>query len=175
MATELTIERVPPDQSVRLLELSRQTFFDAFAHLNSAADMEAYAAKNFTLPKFEAELAHPDSHFFFARIAGEIAGYMKINYQTAQTDIQDANALEVERIYVLHHHQGKQIGKKLIEFAIDETLRKNLTYLCLGVWEHNTNAIRFYENKGFTIFGSHSFMLGEDKQIDLLMRKELNK
>lgn len=173
MSTGFTIEKVSPDMLVPLMEISRQTFFDAFAHLNTAANMEAYAATAFTLQKFQIELANPDSQFYFAKIDGEIAGYIKINYNDAQTDVKDAGALEVERIYVMQQYQGKQIGKKLIEFAIDQALNKNLLYIWLGVWEHNNNAIRFYQNKGFKRFGSHAFMLGDDKQTDVLMRKEL--
>jgi ribosomal protein S18 acetylase RimI-like enzyme len=156
-----------------LLELSRKTFFEAFAHLNSAADMEAYAAKTFTLQKFQDELNNPDSFFYFAIVDDAIAGYLKINLNTAQTDLQDPTALEVERIYVLKEHQGKRIGNKLLDFAIDTAIDKKLTYIWLGVWEHNAGAIRLYESKGFKVFSSHPFVLGKDEQTDLLMRKEL--
>lgn len=36
--------------------------------------------------------------------------------------------------------------------------------------EHNIGAIRFYEKLGFEKFDSHIFVLGEDEQIDNLMR-----
>jgi ribosomal protein S18 acetylase RimI-like enzyme len=48
-----------------------------------------------------------------------------------------------------------------------------LQYLWLGVWEHNQKAINFYERNGFVTFGSHNFMLGNDKQTDLLMRRSI--
>ncbi|WP_374950669.1 GNAT family N-acetyltransferase [Mucilaginibacter sp.] len=156
-----------------LLSLSHQTFFDAFAHLNNADDMEAYTGKAFVLSRFEEEISNRDSCFYFARVDGEIAGYIKLNFNAAQTELQDPAALEVERIYVLQSQQGKQIGKRLLNFAIDEALRQSLTFVWLGVWEHNTKAIKFYESKGFTIFGNHPFMLGSDRQTDLLMRLEL--
>lgn len=167
------IEKVTPDLAASLLEISRQTFFDAFAHLNSAANIEIYAAKAFTLQRFQNELNNPNSHFYFAKLESEIAGYLKLNLNMAQTDLRDSNALEVERIYVLKQYQGNQIGKQLLDFAIKEALDKSLQYIWLGVWEHNTNAIRFYEGKGFKPFSSHEFMLGEDKQTDLLMKLNL--
>lgn len=34
-------------------------------------------------------------------------GYFKLNIGAAQTDVHDPNALEIERIYVVEHHQGK--------------------------------------------------------------------
>ncbi|MEO7212245.1 GNAT family N-acetyltransferase [Mucilaginibacter sp.] len=173
MPVNVSIKRVTPDLSVRLLELSRRTFFDAFAHLNNPADMEAFASKAFTLQSFDQQLANPDSYFFFAMIDGEPAGYIKLNHNNAQTEFQHADALEVERIYVSKGYQGQQIGKQLIEFAIQTAIDAKCTYIWLGVWEHNAGAIRFYQNKGFSIFDKHKFMLGQDEQTDLLMRKEL--
>jgi len=43
----------------------------------------------------------------------------------------------------------------------------------LGVWEHNHNAVHFYKQWGFEIFGAHPFILGDDKQTDVLMKKQL--
>lgn len=172
-ASPITIQPVAANDAERLLQLSRQTFFDAFAHQNHAADMEAFAATSFTLPSFQEQLANPDSHFFYAMAGDQPAGYLKLNYNTAQTEFREADALEVERIYVLSAYQGRQIGKQLINFAIRQATEQQLRYLWLGVWEHNQGAIRFYQNQGFRIFGSHLFMLGSDAQTDLLMRKEL--
>jgi ribosomal protein S18 acetylase RimI-like enzyme len=41
------------------------------------------------------------------------------------------------------------------------------------VWEHNQKAIQFYRKWGFEKFGEHFFMVGNDKQNDWLMKKEL--
>jgi ribosomal protein S18 acetylase RimI-like enzyme len=43
----------------------------------------------------------------------------------------------------------------------------------LGVWEHNEHAISFYKKFGFEQFGDHIFMLGNDAQTDLLLKKNL--
>jgi ribosomal protein S18 acetylase RimI-like enzyme len=173
MLHPIEIKQVNITDAATLLELSRKTFFDAFLHQNNIANMEAYAYVAFTLEKFEKELNNADSEFYFALIEGNIAGYIKLNYNGAQTELQDADALEIERIYVLSEYQGQQIGKHLISFAIDTAISQKCSYIWLGVWEHNTKAISFYKNKGFEPFGSHPFMLGEDKQTDILMKKEL--
>jgi ribosomal protein S18 acetylase RimI-like enzyme len=173
MASSIQIKRVTSADAETLLHLSRKTFFDAFAHLNNAADMEAYASTAFTLQKYEQELSNSDSQFYFAVVDNAIAGYIKLNYNSAQTELQDPNALEVERIYILQEFQGQQIGKHLLDFAIQTAIDKKFSYVWLGVWEHNNKAINFYKSKGFTQFGSHPFVLGTDEQTDILMRKEL--
>lgn len=162
------------DDAERLMQLSRQTFFDAFAHLNNAEDMNAFAAGAFTIATFKEQLATPHSKFFYAYADGEVAGYLKLNYAEAQTEFQDPNTLEVERIYVLKEFQGRQIGGQLIDFAIEQAIQHNFDYIWLGVWEHNSNAIRFYQRLGFEAFSSHAFMLGSDEQTDILMRRKLD-
>lgn len=148
-------------------------FFTAFAYLNTPDDMAIYAAKSFTVEKLTEELSNPDSHFYFALLNNQIAGYIKLNTNTAQTEFQDPKALEIERIYVDAKFQNQQIGKQLLQFAIDKAIENNCQHIWLGVWDANDKAIRFYERHGFHVFSSHEFMLGNDKQTDLLMKKSL--
>jgi len=156
-----------------LVAFSRKTFFDAFLHLNKPEDMEAYACVAFNVDKLLSEVNNRDSAFYFAWLDDELVGYIKLNYTSAQTEFQDKNAVEVERIYVLSSAQGKQIGKQLLEFAEALVRKANLQYIWLGVWDNNHNAIRFYERHGFKAFSTHDFFLGNDRQTDILMQKEL--
>lgn len=43
----------------------------------------------------------------------------------------------------------------------------------LGVWEHNQTALNFYRSLGFEQVGAHTFVLGNDPQTDLIMKKRL--
>jgi ribosomal protein S18 acetylase RimI-like enzyme len=117
MALSIEIKRVTVSDIDTLLMLSRKTFFDAFLHTNNSVDMEAYASTAFTLQKFEEELNNTGSEFYFALVESNIAGYIKLNYNTAQTELQDPAALEIERIYIFNEYQGRQIGKQLIRFC----------------------------------------------------------
>lgn len=169
----ITLKKIGLSEARILLDISREMFFAAFAHLNTPDDMAIYAAKAFTIEKLSDELINPDSHFYFARLDDQITGYIKLNTYTAQTEFQDPKCLEIERIYVAAKFQNRQIGKELLQFAINKAAENNCEYIWLGVWDANDKAIRFYERHGFQIFGSHEFMLGNDKQTDLLMKKPL--
>ena len=170
---KINLEQVTANDVDKLLILSRQTFFDFFEPLNKLADMEAYATISFTRQKLIDEINTEGSCFYFAMLKGEIAGYLKLNVGQAQTEFQDPYGLEAERIYVFNKYQGNKIGGQLLKFAIQTALDYNMQYIWLGVWEHNYNAIGFYEHHGFKVFSSHAFLLGEDLQNDLLMKKQL--
>ena len=169
----VTIDKIGTEQLDILLAFSKKTFYDFFAHLNEPENMEAYSSVAFTEENMLGQLTNPNSHFYFAMLGDAPAGYLKLNFGDAQTEFQDKNALEIERIYVSGEHHGKKIGKQLLNFAIDTAKEKGFNYVWLGVWEHNNKAIGFYEHAGFEVFGSHDFLLGNDRQRDLLMRKFL--
>jgi ribosomal protein S18 acetylase RimI-like enzyme len=169
----ITIQKAEIADLETLLAYSKKTFFEFFAPVNEPANMEAYSAVAFTNESMLEQISSPDSEFYFALYQDIIVGYIKLNFNNAQTEFKDKNALEVERIYVSGEHHGKRIGKLLLNFAIETALAKNFDYVWLGVWEHNYKAIGFYEHNGFETIGSHSFLLGDDLQTDLLMKKML--
>ena len=108
--------------------------------------------------------------FYFAKIDNKIAGYLKVNTSTAQTELHDADALEIERIYVINEFQGKKIGQILFDKAIEIAKGQSLKYIWLGVWEKNEKAIQFYEKNGLVKFDTHIFKLGSDVQTDVMMK-----
>jgi ribosomal protein S18 acetylase RimI-like enzyme len=99
---------------------------------------------------------------------------MKLNEGGAQTELQKEDSFEIERIYVLSDFQGKGIGRQLLEKAIQMAKEKKASYIWLGVWEENKRAIQFYKKNGFIAFDEHYFMLGDDKQTDIMMKLMVN-
>ena len=169
----VTIKKVETFELDTLLQYSKKTFYEFFAHLNDPHHFEAYVAVAFAPEKMLSELTDPNSEFYFALIQDNIAGYIKLNSKDAQNEFKSENGLEVERIYVSGEYHGKHIGRQLLNFAIERAIEMQKDFIWLGVWEHNQKAIGFYRAHGFELCGSHDFILGEDRQTDLLMRKEI--
>ncbi len=156
-----------------LVHISRTTFYETFAKDNSEENMQLYLNENVTLKKLTEEINHPHSEFYLAKVDDEVIGYLKVNFETAQTELHDKQSLEIERIYVTKEFFGKNIGKLLFEKAVAIARSHNLNYIWLGVWEENLRAISFYKKNGFVVFDTHAFILGTDEQTDLLMKLEL--
>ena len=110
------------------------------------------------------------SEFYFAQLNDENIGYLKINTGEAQTEKQEKNALEIERIYVLNEYHGKNVGQILYQKALEIANQNSNDFVWLGVWEENKRAIRFYEKNGFVAFDKHIFNLGNDAQTDIMMK-----
>lgn len=150
--------------------ISEKTFYETFSNDSTEEDMENYLKENFLYEQVEREVKNNGSRFYIVENNGEVVAYMKLNFDKAQTETGHDNTLEVQRIYVLQEYKGKHIGKMLMQKSIDIGKNKNLRYIWLGVWEHNINAIKFYEKQGFEKFDTHIFKLGEDEQTDNLMK-----
>ena len=87
--------------------------------------------------------------------------------------LKDEKAFEIERIYVLKEFLGKQVGQALYNKALQLAKDRKATYLWLGVWENNARALAFYKKNELVEFDKHIFVLGEDKQTDILMKLNL--
>lgn len=172
---ELVIYKIGAEEITSLQIIGRQTFFETFADGNTEENMQKYLEEGFTIDKLTTELTNPDSAFYFAAISKNIIGYLKINWGSAQTELKEKNAFEIERIYVLNEFHGKKVGQLLYEKALDIAKQKNASYLWLGVWEKNLRAINFYKKNGFIEFDKHIFKLGDDNQTDIMMKLDLKK
>lgn len=170
---EFLIQKASVNDLHALVAIGKETFFETFAESNTKEDMEKYLQENFNSGKMLKELNNPCSFFYIAWDDSTAIGYLKINFDGAQTEIQNKDSLEIERIYVKDAYHGKKAGQLLYEKAIEIAVLKKKKTVWLGVWEENPRAIRFYEKNGFTAFDKHIFKMGGDEQTDIMMRKPL--
>jgi len=171
----VTIQKITLNQVKALQAISRLTFYETFAEVNTEENMSRYLENDLSIEILSAELSNPNSEFYFAFCENEVIGYLKINLESAQTEQKTTNSIEIERIYVKKSFLGMKVGKSLMEYAFELAKQKQLDFVWLGVWEENHRAIYFYRQFGFEEFDKHIFMLAEDAQTDTLMRKKLER
>ena len=173
MIDKITIVQINDSHIEALQQIGRQTFSETFAESNSAENMAKYLEEAYSYEKLSVELNNPDSFFYFAMMGQDVIGYLKLNMGASQTEVKDNNALEIERIYVLKEFQGKKVGQMLFEKAIQIAKEQNAEFVWLGVWEENKKAIQFYTKNGFVRFDQHVFVLGDEAQIDIMIKLQL--
>jgi diamine N-acetyltransferase len=170
----LKIEQIGIAEISQLQKISKETFIETFGDKNSEENMQQYLSESLSLARLTLEIENPNSQFYFAFINNNLAGYLKLNFEDAQTEPQEQKTVEIERIYILKEFQGKKIGQALLQKAFEKAHDVNAEFLWLAVWEENTNAIGFYKKNNFQEFGTHVFQLGKDAQTDILMKVNLN-
>lgn len=156
-----------------LQEISIETFKDTFNDQNSPENMKDYLKRAFNFEQLETELSNISSKFFFVYFKYEVAGYLKVNTDDAQSEEMGDESLEIERIYIKNKFQKHGLGKYLLKKAIEIAKEDNKKKIWLGVWEQNENAIAFYQKMGFVQTAAHSFYMGDEEQTDFIMTKTL--
>ncbi len=169
----LDIRPVRIEELDKLRILARETFITAFGPHNTAENMDAYVSKHFSKGYFEQLYRSPGSLFFLAYRGEKAIAYLKLNIEKAQNEQLLDNSIEIERIYVHENYQGQGYGQDLLDFSTVYGRQLNKDWIWLGVWDQNQGAIRFYERHGFTTFSQHDFYLGDELQIDWLMKRRL--
>ena len=169
----ITIPGVTLNDIEQLQIISRETFSETFSSSNTKENIAKYLEDGFSIEKLTEELNNEYSEFYFAVIDDKVVGYLKLNFGSSQSEIQDSISLEIERIYVLQQYHGKKVGQVLYEKAMQVAEDKKVDYVWLGVWEENPRAIRCYQKNGFVEFDKHIFRLGDDEQTDIMMKRFL--
>lgn len=167
------IKKVTAADVKDLQQISRLTFKETFGADNSAKNMAAFLDEAYDEKKLLKEINNPDSQFFFLVVGQKIAGYLKVNENSAQTEKVADNALEVERIYLANEFQHRGLGLALIKLAEKIARQAGKDNMWLGVWEHNYQAQKFYQKDGFERVSQHTFVVGDDLQTDFILLKNL--
>lgn len=170
---DLSIQKANIEHLKDIQTLAIKTFVDTFASYNTKENIELYIKNAFNDSQLKSEMLNPDSHFYIICDNNLVVGYLKINFDQAQTEIKQNDCVEIERIYVLNTYHGKNIGLLLLNKAIEIAKEKNKAYLWLGVEDKNYRAVKFYQKNGFKEFDKHIFKFGNEMQTDLMMKLDL--
>lgn len=169
----LTFEKCTVEDLDVLVDISRDTFVQAFEKQNDPEDFWNYIDEAFNEDVIIEQLLDKNSEFHFVYLRNILVGYFKLNKSEAQTEQFAKKSIELERIYVLTDFQDQGIGKLVLIEIIKIAKLNKASFLWLGVWQENKKAVKFYEAYGFKKFGAHPYYIGKDKQTDWLMKYQL--
>lgn len=171
---DLTIRTATSADAELIADMSRETFYNAFAPDNTEADMAKFMDEVFTRERLIEELNFPGNTFLLAYADNEPVGYVRLRDKTKpEVELNSDNVIEIARLYTITNKISKGIGTGLMNKCISIAKEKQRAFIWLGVWEKNLKGIRFYKRFGFKKFGEHIFVLGNDIQTDWLMAKKL--
>jgi ribosomal protein S18 acetylase RimI-like enzyme len=156
-----------------LAALAERTFRDTFTDDNSTEDMYAYVRTSFSFDRVRDELADDANTFLLAFMEGkeQPKGYAKLRAGTTDPSVTGPDPVELQRLYVDRSAFGHGVGAALMRASLDAARLAGHRTLWVGVWERNARAISFYGQWQFETVGDHEFMLGSNKQTDLIMAR----
>jgi ribosomal protein S18 acetylase RimI-like enzyme len=167
-AESLPIERLTIKDLDQLVELAQKTWLETFTQGLSPADIDD-ALRGRDHDHFLGCMDEDEIWLF--RLDQSLAGFIHFgSSHVANTSRQD---IEIRKLYVAKQHQSLGIGRKLMNFALDNpSLQSKRFYL--DVWSENRKAIHLYQSLGFEIISERVFQTenGPSATPDFIMRRE---
>lgn len=149
-----------------LATLAERVFRETFGPDNSAENMDLYAASAFTFERQLAALRDPNIVVLLVETDGRYAAFATPRLHAGE------RAVEIQRFYVDAPWHGRGVAQALMAAVVEMAAAERAERIWLGVWEHNTRGIAFYLKCGFRVVGEQAFMLGLDRQRDLVMARQ---
>jgi predicted N-acetyltransferase YhbS len=160
-----------PGDARALDRLFDTVFCETFGHLYRPEDLDAFLT-SYGIADWERDLADRACAFRVAEMDGRIVGYVKLG--PVEIPVETSRpALLLDQIYVAKDHHGASIAGTLMEWTFEEAARRGAEELYLTVFIDNHRANRFYDRYGFEAVGRYDFMVGEQADHDIIMRKTL--
>ncbi len=171
----IVIRRAVEDDAALLSRMAHKTFLDTFAAQNRIEDIEKHAAKAYSPDMQLSELRDESKVYLIAEVDGEAAGFAMVGEPESESCRAFPAPVELFRFYVDRNWHGAGVAQEMMQVVEDLARSMGGRTLCLGVWEHNARAIRFYGKMGFRDTGSQPYLLGDDLQTDRVMVRGIGK
>lgn len=173
-----TIRKAIASDAGALAELAEQIFRDTFGAENTPEDMATHCEASYGEAIQAAEIADPEQITLLSEEGNQLVGFAQLQNPSNQGSVPGCVAGQspghVHRLYVASGWHGKGIAGDLLQTGLNELKTRGCDVVWLGVWEHNPRAIAFYRKFGFVQVGDHDFMLGNDRQRDLIMARPVS-
>ncbi|HEX7390480.1 MAG TPA: GNAT family N-acetyltransferase [Acidiphilium sp.] len=140
--------------------LGRITFTETFGHLFRAhrGDLRIYLDVTFDVEKIRRSLNKQDNIYWLTLSDGLPVGYAKLKLRSVTPHLAEADAAQLQKIYVLRDFIGDGYGRALLQIALERAA--GVPAIWLAVLRQNRRAIRFYGRQGFTARGDDTFVIG---------------
>jgi ribosomal protein S18 acetylase RimI-like enzyme len=151
---------------LRLAELARATYAQAFGHSFEGADLQAHLDAHLS----DACVAQwvEETAVWVVEARGGLVGYVQCHASP-----RDGREWVLHRLYVRQEHQRQGLGTRLLETVLALPGMREAGRITLEVWEHNPGARKLYERYGFRVIGRREFPVasGLEASDELVMER----
>ena len=175
MIAGAAIRRADILEAQALSELGAATFVETFSGLYRPKDLNAFLTTEHSVAYYEAYLGHASNAAWVAESDdGYLLGYATAGPCDLPIEPMPDRAGQLKRIYLLKEAQGLGLGKALLQKAIS-WLETGFDDVFLSVFSENFSSQEFYRRQGFEKVGEFHFMVGNQADLEWIMKKTASK
>ncbi|MDT5258446.1 MAG: hypothetical protein QOD10_3526 [Mycobacterium sp.] len=150
-----------------LAAVAARTFPLACPPSTAPENIASFIETNLSAERFAEYLADPQCAIITAVHDGRIIGYAMLIRGNAD------DTAELSKMYVVPDHHGGGVSTALMERTLATAKEWGMRRVWLGVNQGNQRAQRFYAKKGFKVNGTRTFQVGDRRENDYIMDREL--
>lgn len=168
-----SIRRATPADAAGIATFALDVFNDTFAWCNTRENMLAYTSVALSTDALAGVICDRQCELWLAETDRELLGYAVLRHGDALSCVSGPAPIELARLYVRRTHHGQGVAAALMQHCHQRCWELGRRTWWLGVWEHNHRALAFYQRWGFRPVGTKVFQLGDDPQIDIVMKRDV--
>lgn len=171
----LTIRRATPGDVDALSAISRDTFVETFGHLYTPQDLATHLDTMYAPEKYRDAIEEQGAvAWLLIDDENHVQGYAYAGpCSLPHQDVQPGD-LELKRLYLRRTLQNGGWGAKLFAEAEAWMRRNGPASIWIGVWSENSGAQRFYARHGYEKVGEYLYPVGETRDLEFILRKNLD-
>ena len=132
--------------------LAKQTWPNAYSHIIPQEQLDYMLGLMYSEESLQKQFEN--GHFFLlAHQAEKSVAFASYNLT------EQSGTYKLQKLYALPSQQGKGLGRKIIDYIIDEIKKEKAIALRLNVNRHN-KALAFYKHLGFEIIKEEDIDIG---------------
>jgi diamine N-acetyltransferase len=167
-----TIRAADASDVPALSDLARRTWSEAFGGGVRPEDEAAEVEETRSVSYFAAALS--EKTILVAEEGGALLGYVQFgDVAIPEVDVRPGDQA-LQRLYVEAALQGRGVGRKLMEAALQHPRLAEASRIFVQVWDRNERAVGLYESFGFQRVGTTTFTIGTEVMEDQVMVLEKN-
>ena len=116
-----------------------------------------YLKRIYGVPNFKRELMLENTLYFNVYVEEVSSGVLRVIQSRKCPDFPEHSAMKLQRIFLHPDTHGKGVGKKLMEWVVDQAKQEGKDLLWLECMDTQQQALRFYEKMGFRKGGTFDY------------------
>jgi ribosomal protein S18 acetylase RimI-like enzyme len=169
---EIAIRRCVTGDAQALSLIGAATFLETFAGVLEGEDILKHCGVQHAPQRYAGWLAEEAYRLCLAELKGAPVGFAVLSPPDLPMALTPDD-IELKRIYLLHRFQGSGLGRRLMDWSVEQARAMGKKRLLLGVKADNAAALGFYERIGFERIGERKFLVGSMWCDDYLLARAL--
>lgn len=150
MENNIQFEQLKPELYNTYIDIGTKAYNQHYTHLWPNGNTKTYIENSFTKEVLLQEEKDQDTILYVIKIESAYVGLLKITLHKKLQEFSKADALYLDKIYILNEYSGKGIGAKSLRF-VEKIAKNNAKKVIFLESMQKGMALPFYQKHSFKI------------------------